>query len=88
MQRELLEAPLGDAPAVRKDDDAVGDALGFCELVGREQNSRVAFRQTPDHPPYRDPSLRVDPGGRLVEEDDVRLADECESQRDALLLAS
>ena len=39
-------------------------------------------------PPYCDASLGVDPGGRLVQEDDVGPADECECQGDALLLAS
>ena len=64
---------LGDDVAVVDDPDAVGEHVRLFEVLGREEDrDAVVPRQPRDLLPERAPALRVEPGRRLVEEEDAR----------------
>ena len=69
---QLRAGPLRDHPPGAQDRDPVGELVGLVEVLGRQQHGRARG----DHAPYRLPDLvpatRVEPGGRLVEEQQPR----------------
>ena len=69
--------------ARREDRDAVGQPLGLVEVVGGEQDRLAERGQVRDGVPAAPPGLRVEPGGGLVEEDDVRVTGEREREVEA-----
>ncbi len=73
---ELGQGAVDDDPALVQDRDPVGQLLGLVEVLGREQHGRAARGEFPDGLPHLDARLRVQPGRRLVEEDDRRVPDE------------
>ena len=57
------------------DRDAVAQALRLVEVVGREQDRQlVAVAQAGDHVEQLVADPRVEPDGRLIEEQHLRLA--------------
>src|ERR1700722_9828463 len=78
-RQQLLEFGQGavdDDPAVVEDRDPVGQLLGLVQVLGGEQHRRAARGEFPDGLPHLGACLRVQPGRRLVEEDDRRIPDE------------
>ena len=73
---ELGEGPVLDDRALVQDRDAVRELFGLVEVLSREQHRRAPARELPDGLPHLVAGLRVEPGGRLVEEDDRRVADQ------------
>ncbi len=69
--------------APEQDRHAVGDALDLAEDVGRDED-RALSRQRPDVPPHLDDLARVEAVGRLVEDEQVRIAQEGLGDSDAL----
>jgi hypothetical protein len=59
-----------------QDRDPVGELLGLVEVLGREQHGGALLGEALDGLPDLEPSLGVEPGGGLVEEDDLRAPDE------------
>ena len=73
---ELGCRALGDHRAVVDHHDAIGEVVGLFEVLGGEQHGRAALDQALDHPPQLVATLRVETGGRFVEEQDRRLVDQ------------
>jgi hypothetical protein len=66
-----------------QDRDPVGEFLGLVEILGRQERGRAAIGEILDHLPHLDAALRVEAGGRLVEEDDPRVADKAHGDVEA-----
>src|SRR5206468_10900208 len=78
---QLVRRALGDDVAVVDDPDTVGEDVGLFEVLrGQENSDTVVARQPADLVPERGPALDVEPGRRLVEEQDPRRVDERERQ--------
>ena len=59
------------------DRDAVAQTLGLVEVMRRDEQRQVAARaESADRVDELVPDARVEPDGRLVEEEDARLGDE------------
>ena len=69
---------LGDDPAVGEHRQPVGQCLGLVEVVGGEQDRGALGGQRPDQVPELAAGLRVEPGRRLVEEEQLGAADDAE----------
>src|SRR4051794_12048373 len=67
----------GDDAAAMHDRDAVGEVLGLVEVMGRDENRQlVATAQPGEDVEQLHADARVEPDGRLVEEEDARARDE------------
>jgi len=62
------------------DRDAGGEAVGFLEVLGGEQNGHAVARELGHDPPQLLARPGVQSGGRLVEQDDRRAADEARGE--------
>ena len=60
--------------------DPVGELVGLVQVLRGEEDRHAAGDQLADDLPHRAPAARVEPGGRLVEEDDPRVADQRHGQ--------
>src|SRR6202030_2877285 len=56
--------------------------------MSRQEDSLAAIANAAHEVPDGVARLRVEPGGELVEKDDLRIVDQCEGDEQALLLAS
>ena len=97
MQRQLLAAELAhqlilvldqNDLALVDDADPVGHLLRLVDVVGGEDDGDAGFAQRADHPPHVLAQLHVDAGGRLVEEEYLRLVRECFRNQHAALHAA
>ena len=73
---ELGEGAVGDDPTLVEDRDPVGELFGLVQILRREQHRRAVLGEFLDGLPHLDARLGVEPGRRLVEEDDRRIPDE------------
>ena len=73
---ELGRRALGDHAAVVDDGDAVGELVGLVEVLRAEQDRRARRRERADDVPHLVARARVEPGGRLVEEHQLRRDDD------------
>src|SRR3954452_4831068 len=80
--------PLGDEPPLLDDRDAVAERLGLVEVVRREQDGLAEVLQRAHDVPRRAASGGVEAGRRLVEEDQLGVADEGEREVEAAELAA
>ena len=72
--------------AVIEDGQAVAERFRLVHVVrGEDDRAALAFHG-PDDFPQRAAALRIEPGGRLVEEDDFRIVDQGQRQRQPLRL--
>ena len=69
-----------DDPAVVDHRDRVGERVGLLQVLGGEQHRRAVGDQRADHVPHVLALGRVEPGGRLVQEDHVGGADQAGGQ--------
>ena len=97
MQRELLLAELAhqrgflldqDQLAAIDHADAVGHLLGFLDVMRGEDDGDARLTHRPHQAPHVLPQLDVDAGGRLIEEQDLRLMRERLGDHDAALHAA
>ena len=73
---ELVRGPARDDPTLVDDRDLVRELVGLLEVL-RRQEQRVPFAHLgADHVPQPEPASRVEPGGRLVEEQQLGSTDE------------
>ena len=63
---------VGDDPAAVEECDRVGELVGLLEVLGREEHRDAVGDEGAHVVPQGAPAARVQPGGRLVEEDDPR----------------
>ena len=80
---QLAGRPTGDDAALVQDRDVVGQLIGLIEILRREEHGRPAVGQLADRPPHLVASLRVEPAGGLVQEDDCRTADQAHGDVEA-----
>ena len=78
----------GDDPAVDQDRDPVREPLDVGEVVAREEDRDAGRPQLGDDPAGRGAALRVHPGGRLVEQQDLGTPDERQREAEPLPLAA
>ena len=76
-----------DAPLV-DDDDAVGEGVGFFEVVGGEEDGFAAGGEGADLGPHAAAGFDVEADGGLVQEEEVGVAGEGKGEEDSLLLAA
>ena len=85
--RHLAGVALDDDVPVGEIDDAVA-ALGLVHVVGRDQHGEAFAGEVVDHVPELAARLGVDAGGRLVEQEELRLVQDAGGEREALLPAA
>jgi predicted ATPase len=73
---EFLGGALGDQTAVVEHRDPAGESAGFLQVLGGEEDGGALGRQLADDRPHRAPAARVQSRCRLVQEDDLRVADQ------------
>jgi hypothetical protein len=78
----------GDDFSVIDDRDAVAEDLRFVHIVCGEQDRSAARLELRDQIPELPARLRIEPGGRLVEKEKIRIAHDCAGERNALALSS
>src|SRR5690606_41030458 len=85
---ELVRAAVGDDPAAREDEDAVGQFLRLVQVVRGEQDGGVLQVGQAVHQVVEVPAgLGVEPGGRLVEEEQFGTADDADRDVESAALA-
>ena len=70
------DGALGDHVAVVDHDDLVREPVGLLEVLRGQQHGRALGDARLDRLPHAEAGARVEPGGRLVEEDHRRAEDE------------
>ena len=86
---ELLRRPLGDNTPAVDDREPRSEAVGLLEVVRRQQDRHLLLAREPlDLVPELGAGLRVQPGGRLVEEEHLRPVDEPERDVEPALHAA
>ena len=73
---ELGGGAFGDDPALVEHGDPVGEPVGLVEVLGGEEDRDAVGDQLADDLPHGAAAARIQPGGRLVQEDQPRIADE------------
>src|SRR5207244_473065 len=68
--------PLGHQPPPIEHRDAVGEVVRLIQVLRGEQDCDATGREVADNLPHGVTTARVQAGGRLVEEDDARFADQ------------
>src|SRR4249919_523460 len=84
---ELTRSSSGDDLAVVHDRHAIREALGFFHIVCRQENRAAGPLELVDEIPELPAGLRIEPGRRFVEEQQVRIADKRAREREPLLLS-
>ena len=74
---------LGDDPAVVQHRDPVGQLVGLVQVLRGQEDRHAAGHELADDLPHGAAAARVQPGGRLVEEDQPRVADQGHGQVEA-----
>ena len=85
---QLLGGAGRDDLAVVDNHDRVRQFVRFLEVLRGQQQRGAAGDQRPDDIPHAQPRPRVEPGGRLVQEQHLRLADQAGRQVQAALHAA
>ena len=85
---EPVGRALGDDLAADDDRHPIGEDLGLVHVVGGEEDRLAQRPQVGDHVPGSAASRRVEPGRRLVEEEQLRVADQRQGDVEAALLAA
>ena len=85
---QLLRRTFGDDLAVVDDRDAVAKRVRLVEVVGREEYGRAAIVHPPHLVPHAGAALRVEPGGGLVEKQELRAMDQAQPDVEPPFLAA
>src|SRR5262249_9384436 len=80
---ELCRRVVRDYVAFVDDGDARGEAICLLEVLRREHDGRAVVDELADHSPDLVPAVRIETGGRLVEEEARRAVDERGGEIDA-----
>ena len=73
---EFGEGAVHDDPTLVQDRDPVGELLSLVQILRGEQHRGAVLGEFLDGLPHLDARLRVEAGGRFVEEDDRRMTDQ------------
>ena len=82
--RQLGDRAGPDEPAAVEDDDPVGDLLHLVELVAGDQHGAALVGEVAQQPAQPADAVRVEAVGRLVEDEDARVAEQRGGQAEAL----
>ena len=85
---ELARGSESNPLPVVHDGHTVAEPLGFFHIVGGEQNGSTCGLQSFYQAPELPPRLRIEAGGRLVQEEQLRVAHQRAGQGEPLLLSS
>ena len=85
---QLLGGALGGDLAVVEHGDAVGEFVGLVQVLRGEEDGDAVGDELADDLPHVVAGARVEAGGRLVEEDDPRVADQGHGDVEAALHAA
>ncbi len=85
---ELARSSEGDHSSVIDDRDSIAEPLCFFHVVGGQQDGAAGPLEIQDEIPELSPRLGIESGGRLVEEQELGVADEGGGHGEALLLAA
>ncbi len=85
---ELVRGAFHDNFALDHDGDAVGEVLGFVHVVGGEKDGLTEILEVPDHAPSVPTGGGIEAGGGFVEEQEIRVAGEADSDVEATLLTA
>ena len=85
---DFVDAAAGDEPAARHDRDAVGERLGFFEVVRGEHDGAAFVAQLAHHFPERFARLHVEPDGGLIEKQQFGTAADRQRELHLALLAA
>src|SRR5207253_8066321 len=77
---QLLHRARCDDAALAQDGDAVGELLDLVQVVGRQQDRLAEPAERADRLPGAPPRSGVEAGGRLVEENQLRVADQRQAE--------
>ena len=77
-----------DDHSVIDDRDAIAETLRFLDVMRRHQNGAFLRAQLLDQVANLEAHLRIEPGRRLVEKKHLRIVDQREREREALLLSA
>ena len=83
-REQILHSAFPDENPAREDPDPIANLLHLGEEMRREQNGNPASFQIENEIADFAGALRIDPGRRLIEHDQLRLLDERLSQPDSL----
>jgi hypothetical protein len=86
MLEDLRGRALLDHPALVEDDDPVGDPLGEIHLVGNDDHGHPLVGEPLHDRKHLADGLRIEGGGRLVEQHDIGLHGEGPGDGNPLLL--
>src|SRR5581483_11576459 len=85
---ELARRALRDDATIVEDEHAIAELRRLLHVVRREEHRRAGAVQLAELLPHEVAGLRVEPGGRLVEHEELRPVDERASDRQAPLEAA
>ena len=85
---ERVRGALSDDVSADDDGDAVGEPFCLIHVVRRQEDRLAEIAEAFDHIPGRSACRGVEAGGRLVEEDQLRVADEREGEVESAALAT
>src|SRR2546429_846737 len=87
-REEFIKCPQRDQTSLRDDADTVAQALGLFDVVrGKNDGGAVCYR-APDYSPDRLPRRRIQSGGWLVQHQQRRAAQQCQSDQDSSFLSA
>ena len=84
---EVADRAAGDQPAVVDDRDRLAQRLGRLHLVGREDQRPATVAQLHERLAQEDQVDRVEPGERLVHQQDLGVVEDRRDELDLLLVA-
>src|SRR5207302_7786194 len=84
---DLVGRAVEDDSAVAERDDPVGMPLDLVGVLGREDDRAAGLPQRVDALPKPSPLAGIERRRRLVEQEDVRVAEECDREVEALAVA-
>ncbi len=85
---EGLGCAFGDDAPVGEDGDPVGQVLGLVHVVGGQEDRLAELAEPGDDLPGGPAGRRIETGGRLVQEDDLGVADQGQGDIEAPALAA
>src|SRR5438067_10039617 len=85
---ELLDGAGGDDPPLAEDGDAVCELLDLVQIVRRQEDRLAERAQGADRLPGPPPGAGIEAGRRLVQEDQLGIADEREAEIEPAPLAA
>lgn len=85
LRDEIAGAALGDDPPLVHDDQSIAELLGLIHVMGGEDQGHALALEPEEPIPQDVPRLRVQPGGRLIEQQQLGVVDQAAGNDEATL---